>query len=548
MENKKLKIDIIILFILLALFVVFKNKEILTIMYLASDTNNVVVKDKNNNDYSFIRGQEVRKSNKYKEVDNVKLNKIYINDEVYYVDDTKLVENKDDAVLEKKLWVYRTCSVYKDENSSLLNGLINKGEEIEIIGHSKLEDDGSVERYKCKDGYIYSKYLTNDEEYAKKDNDSTYSLEMLEHTKDTYGAGSASELDYYENKKPNFENNVMPDICRSLYINAEAIKNIDDYINLAKETNVNTFVIDIRDSSVVSYKSDVIETYSPTSYNVAYYTKDEFKKQLEKVKEEGIYMVARITVFKDKNFMIDHPEYAILDLNNNNNPFEFGASYWPSPYSREVWQYNVELAKEVVNEFGFNEIEFDYVRFPEQIDYYADILNALDLQNIYGETRSQAIQRFLMYACDEIHKVNAYVSVDVFGETSNDYVCAYGQYLPAISNVVDVVSPMPYPDHFNKHDYGIEEVVWTVPYKLLTIWSKQIKERQSEIPCPALIRTYIQGYDSIKSPYIEYDNDKLAEQIEALIDGGIYDNGYIIWNGVSSLDKYYSFKEALSKY
>ena len=548
MKNKKIKIDIIVLFVLLAFFMVLKNKETLSIMYLASDTSTVVVKDGNNNDYSFIRGQEVKKSNKSKKIDNINLNKIYIDGKPYYVEDTKLVENKEDAVLEKELWVYRTCSVYKDEDSSLLNGLINKGEKIEVIGHSELKEDGSVERYKYEGGYIYSKYLTSDEEYAKKDNDSIYGLEMLKHTEDTYGAGSASELDYYENEKPIFENNVMPEICRSLYINAEAIKNIDDYINLSKETNVNTFVIDIRDSDVVTYKSDVIKTYSPTSYDVACYTKEELKEQLDKVKEAGIYMVARITVFKDKNFMIDHPEYAILDINDDNKPFEYGSSYWPSPYSREVWQYNVELAKEVVNEFGFNEIEFDYVRFPERIDYYADVLNALELQNTYNETRSEAIQRFLMYACDEIHKVNAYVSVDVFGETSNDYVCAYGQYLPAISNVVDVVSPMPYPDHFNKHDYGIEEVVWTVPYKLLSVWAKQVKERQSEIPSPALIRTYIQGYDSIKRPYIEYDNDKLAEQIEALIDSEIYSNGYIIWNGASNIDKYYSFKEALSKY
>ena len=78
-----------------------------------------------------------------------------------------------------------------------------------------------------------------------------------------------------------------------------------------------------------------------------------------------------------------------------------------------------------------------------------------------------------MYACDELHDLHAYVSADVFGETSNNYVTAYGQYWPAISNVVDVISPMPYPDHFGSHAYDIEEVVWTVPYKLMYAWGSQ---------------------------------------------------------------------------
>ena len=552
-KRNKLKISVGVLFVvslllLTILFVVLKNKETLTTMYLGSDEKTAIIKDENGDDVTFVRGKEVEKSDKYKKFDDLELAKIYIDDETYYVDDNMLVENKDDAVLEKELWVYRTCSVYSDDSSSKLSGLINKGEKIDIIGHSELREDGSVERYQYDGGYVYSKYLTSDEEYAKKDNDSSYSKEMLKKTNDSYGAGSASELDYYENIKPIFEDNKMPEVCKSLYINTKAVEDIEDYIELAKMTNVNTFVIDIRDSHIVTYKSDVMKEYSPSSYDVAYFSKDEFKSQLAKVKEAGIYMVARITVFKDKNFMIDHPEYAILDLNDDNKPFMYGGSYWPSAYSREVWQYNVELAKEVVVDLGFNEIEFDYVRFPEQIDYYADTLKALDLQNKYDETRSEAIQRFLMYACDEIHKVNAYVSADVFGETSNDYVCAYGQYWPAISNVVDVISPMPYPDHFSEHAYDIEEVVWTVPYKLLTKWAMQIKERQSQIPSPALIRTYIQGYDSIREPYVEYDNEKLSEQIEALIDGGVYDNGFIVWNSGSYIDNYYLYKEALSKY
>ncbi len=546
-KKNKLKITVGILFVIalalcgtLAYFLL--NKETTQTKYLASDSSSVAVLNSDQEETSLVRGSEVLLSNKTKKINDEEYAKIYFNDEIYYVNSNSLVDEKESAVLETELWAFRTCSVYVDESSSELSGLLEKGEKIDVIGHSPLLDDGTVERYQYSDGYVYSKYLSNSEEYASSVNETIFTSK----TDNPYGAGSASGLDYYENEKPSFSDNVMPEVCKSLYINREAIKDIEDYIELAKQTSVNTFVIDIRDAHIVTFKSDVMKEYSPTSYDEAYFTKEEFQAQLDKVKEAGIYMVARITVFKDKNFMIDHPEYAILDLNDNNNPFEYGGSYWPSAYNRNVWEYNVKLSKEVAA-MGFNEIEFDYVRFPEQIDYYADTLNALDLQNTYNETRSQAIQRFLMYACDELHKVGVYVSADVFGETSNDYVCAYGQYWPAISNVVDVISPMPYPDHFLEHAYGIEEVVWEVPYKLLKAWGSQALERQNETPSPARVRTYIQGYDSIYEPYVSYDNSKLEEQINGLIDSGIYDNGYIVWNSGSYIDNYYLYFDALSK-
>ena len=517
------------------------NDEKTTVMYLASDSNDAIVYDETNNEHLFPRGKEVALSNKIKTIDDVELSKIYVDDDVYYINLDSLVDNKEDAVLEDNLYVYRTCTVYKDETGSAIEGIAYKGDNIQIIGHSSVNDDGSVDRYKFDKGYIRSKYLTNDVSKLESTND------FSNDNDDPYGAGSASELDYSNDEIVSFDDNLMPDVCKALYINREAMIDIEDYIELAKKTSVNTFVIDIRDAHIVSYKSDVMKENSLTSYDAAYFTKEEFKAQLDKVKEAGIYMVGRITVFKDKNYMIDHPEYAILDLNDDNKPFEYGGSYWPSAYVRDVWEYNVEIAKEAVGDLGFNEIEFDYVRFPEQIDYYADTLKALDLQNTYNETRSQAIQRFLMYACDELHDLHAYVSADVFGETSNNYVTAYGQYWPAISNVVDVISPMPYPDHFGAHAYDIEEVVWTVPYKLMYAWGSQALSMQNITPNKAKVRTFIQGYNSINEPYVVYDNEKLLDQINGLKDSGIYDNGYIVWNSGSYIDNYYLYKDALSR-
>lgn len=546
MKKKTLKrIDLLLLVIVILLITVLvyriSNKEKLSDAYLASDTNNVLVYDEDDKEVSLVRGQLVSLSDKTKEKNGNEYHKVYLGDTFYYVYKDNLVLDRESSVLEKSLYVYRTCSVYQDKEGSKLAGLIERGEKINVIGHSPLKDDGSVDRYQFDGGYILSKYLTNDKELLNISNP------FSNDTSNPYGAGSASELDYIGNEKVQIEGNVMPDVCKSLYINKEAMEDIEDYIELAKRTAVNTFVIDIRDAHIVSYKSDIMKERSISSYDAATFTMEDFKVQLDKVKDAGIYMVGRITVFKDKNFMIDHPEFAIADLNDDGKPFMYGGSYWPSPFVREVWEYNVELAKEAVTKLGFNEIEFDYVRFPEQIDYYADKLNALDLQNKYDETRSQAIQRFLMYAVDELHSVGAYVSADVFGETSNNYVTAYGQYWPAISSVVDVISPMPYPDHFNTHAYNIEEVVWEVPYKLLLAWGKETKDMQDITPNKARVRTFIQGYNSINKPYVVYDNEKLLDQINGLADAGILDNGYIVWNAGSYIDNYCLYEDALSR-
>ena len=154
-------------------------------------------------------------------------------------------------------------------------------------------------------------------------------------------------------------------------------------------------------------------------------------------------MIGRLTTFNDSFFCQDHPEYAIAD--GSGEPLYVAASYWPSAFCRYVWEYKVALAIDAVQTMGFNEIQFDYVRFPDNTDQY-EASGDIDFRNEYGETKAQAIQRFLMYATDILHEYGVYVGADVFlVRRAATNVTAYGQYWPAISNVVDVISGMPYP-------------------------------------------------------------------------------------------------------
>lgn len=498
---------------------------------------------------TIVRGTQIKVNDKQKKDENNNIYyKVRLEDKVYYISIDNFTTEKENIIKETKMYVRTYLTVYKDSKSSQILGTLGKGEEVIITGFDKILDDGSVNKYKIEyegsEGYVYSKYLVSTKEEAIKnyDEDNTYKLHA--NCGDAYDIGTAKNLDFYPVEKPKFEDNVMPTEVRSLYMNSSVIGNVDKYIELAKKANINAFVVDIKDDTAIGYESEVMKKYSPKSYEMAINSFEKYKEVIQKLKSNGFYVIGRITVFKDAFFVSDNPNSALMNTSTN-KPFLHNGSYWPSGFNRLVWEYNVELAKEAVTEIGFNEIQFDYVRFPDGTYRYEDD-GTMNLRNTYNEEKAQAIQKFLMYATDEIHAVGAYVSADVFGESAHNYVTGYGQYWAAISNVVDVISAMPYPDHFNKYEYGINEIVWTVPYKLLNEWSQFVVNRQKSIPTPAVVRTWIQAYDAIKSPNIVYDSNKISEQITALYENGLT-GGFMTWNGNSNLAKYNEIIDGLKK-
>ena len=324
----------------------------------------------------------------------------------------------------------------------------------------------------------------------------------------------------------------------SLYLNSgtNVLKNIEAYISLAKQSCINTFVIDIKDNESPGYKAEAMKTYSPTNYKRAGDKEALYRKVVSRLHEEGFYVVGRITCFKDSYFVKDNPQSAITERATG-EPFKHNKAYWPSGFDRRVWEFNVALAKEAVEKFGFNEINFDYVRFPDRMTKVESIV---DYHNRYNESKVQAIQRFVQYACDEIHKVGAYVSIDVFGESANPgYTTAYGQYWPAISNVADVISGMPYPDHFSNGYYGIQKP-WNNPYEILYEWGKRVQGRQEITPTPAVVRTWVQAYNVMRHVDrngIAYDAENVAKEIRGLYAAGLT-GGYITWLASSNIEKY----------
>jgi hypothetical protein len=549
---------ILLIFISLMIFGIYllqKNKSpnVFESMYTASDNELISLYDEEFKEVNKIyRGSKV---DVYNTVLTDNKNNPYIkithDGKQLYIKKDNLVNNIKNAIKEKYVYVRTPASLYKNLDTGEIETLVKKGEQLEVLGFDKIENDGKVNAYKIKiggtTGYIYQKYTLKDKDEALANYEPSKYYDVHNKRGNQFSGGHAGNLDYYPVSKTEFDNNKMPSKVYSLYLNRVAIKSVDAYIEYAKTTKINAFVVDIKDNGSPAYKSKVFESLSPTNYKHANSSFEEYKASIKKIKDAGFYVIGRINAFQDEYYTRDHPEHSIFNTSTN-EPYLHGGTYWPSPFQRPVWEYNIRLAKEAVTEMGFNEIQFDYVRFPDGTKN-AEKSGAMDFRNSYGEEKAQAIQRFLMYATDELHKLGVYVSADVFGESAYTYVTAYGQYWPAISNVVDVISGMPYPDHFGKYEFGFNVPVWTVPYELITKWGSYVAKRQEEIPTPAIVRTWIQVYDVPNYKHsggFQYGVKEIDAQIKALFDMGL-NGGYMTWLSSSNLERYKSQKEVYSK-
>ena len=463
-----------------------------------------------------------------------------VNGETYVLlEKQHLALRYEDAVQVDTVYALRGMSLL-DETGAVPGCAVEKGMALTVTGFDGLDDDGAVLRWRVScdrgEGYIAADNVRMTEQEALAQYDET--LYQLHASRgDSWGGGDAAGLDYYPVEKGPIPGNDMPDEVRALYLNGSAVQYADSYVQAAEGSGVNAFVVDIVDGTAVSYASPVMQQYSPSAYAAAMDTMEGFRANVQKLKDAGYYLVGRITVFNDAHLAADHPEQVICDLNGT--PLQISHMYWPSAYDRTVWRYKVDLALEAAA-LGFNEIQFDYIRFPDGA-YSYEKAGTIDYRNTYGESKAQAVQRFLLYAAERLHSAGYYLSGDVFGECANPYVTACGQYWPAISAAVDAISGMPYPDHYSAQgDYK----PWEHPYDTVHMFGAAAAQRQAETASPAAVRTWIQAYNALWEPYNTYGEAEVAAEVKALRDTGCT-GGFMTWNGGSDINKYRSIIGAL---
>ncbi len=316
---------------------------------------------------------------------------------------------------------------------------------------------------------------------------------------------------------------------RGIYLTQLSVntpEKIQNWINFAKRTNLNAFVIDVKgDDGFLLFDIPEVSNYSPEARENAIYSFEKMKELVQHMKNNGIFLIARIVVFKDPAYAKAHPERAIVYKDTGELYYGKYKVPWASAYDRELWKYNVLVSKKAV-EVGFDEIQYDYVRFPELTKEQQARVN---LRKVTDESFAEAIHKFVKYAKNELKGYNVLLAADVFGlvPTAIDDV-GIGQYWEAISNVVDVICPMIYPSHYANGFFGLT-VPDAYPYETIYKATKDVFWRNNNIPTPAIYRPWIQSFTATWVPgHITYGEAEIKKQIKALKDLGV--NSYMLWN------------------
>jgi hypothetical protein len=325
-----------------------------------------------------------------------------------------------------------------------------------------------------------------------------------------------------EDPVPESERVPKPKAVHGLYLNAWAAgsnRKVAELLALADSTEINTFVIDVKDATgYLSYRSAIpLANAMGSDHDVRVRHP---RALLAKLHRAGIYPIARIVVFKDPVLAARRPDLAIQKADGSLWTDHHG-EIWVDAYNREVWDYNISVAREAIG-LGFSEIQWDYVRFP-------DVPRSYQLTAVYparaGRNRQQAIREFLQYAHARLDSLDVPITADVFGITiASKTDVGIGQHWEDMSDVADVLLPMVYPSHFPPGSYGLADPNAS-PYDIVHLAMEQAVRRSASIPDAAAVRPWLQDF-TLGPPV--YDAPQVRAQIQAVYDAGLKE--WILWN------------------
>lgn len=338
------------------------------------------------------------------------------------------------------------------------------------------------------------------------------------------------------NDKNTNENKVdyPKDGVKGIYVTSNSTqgKKMDELVKFIKDSNLNTMVIDVKDDT-----GNITMKLNTGNKQVDKNTLDivDGKKLLKKLHDNNIYPIARIVTFKDTKLANEHPEWTFKNSDGSVWTNGKGDSF-VNPFMKEVWKYDIDVAKAAAKA-GFQDIQFDYVRFPEGFENQADSLtyNKGEYKNSQmssGDQRVDTITKFLEYANKELKPMGVNVSADVFGYSALvENAPGIGQSFPKISKNVDAISSMIYPSHWSNGDFGLQAPD-TEPYKTV---NRYIQKENSLLDTlgkdKPISRPWIQDFTASylgAGNYIDYDAKAISEEVQALKDNGV--NEFLLWN------------------
>ena len=292
------------------------------------------------------------------------------------------------------------------------------------------------------------------------------------------------------------------------------------YLDFIQATELNAIVVDVKgDFGFVGWESEVelVKTVgADKERNDTWMPLDEL---IAEAKKRNIYTIARFVVFKDDPLAHGKPELAAVREDGTVwiDGEELG---WTNPFKEEVWDYNIALAEEVAA-FGFDELNFDYIRFPSDGDVGAIVYEE---ENTL-ETRTAAIDEFMRRLTDALRPYGIFVSADVFGLTiwvKPESDMKIGQRIIDIAPHVDYLAPMVYPSTFIPGNLGYDNPS-AEPYGIVYRSQHQAEER---VPPYVKVRPWLQGY--------WYSLDEMRKLKQAAIDAR--STGWSWWNAGGKYD------------
>jgi hypothetical protein len=313
-----------------------------------------------------------------------------------------------------------------------------------------------------------------------------------------------------------------PAVVRALYANAWVFGSARfyDLVRLADTTEVNALVLDVKDDTgFLTYRSTV-----PTAIAIGANNRpraNDVRERLALLTAKGIHPIARIVVAKDPLLAKNKPEWAIHDARGGLWHDRQGNA-WVDAFQDSVWTYAADLAAEAVL-MGFAEVQFDYVRFPDEPQ--ALLARAVYLGRRGDESQRQGVRRHLALLRDRIKPLGVPFTLDVFGLTTSATTdMGIGQLWEDLVHAADVVLPMVYPSHYQHGAYGFPRPNFE-PYAIVKRALEYGVRRSAVIPGAAKIRPYLQSF-TLGRP--RYTADEVRAQIRAAEDLGIQD--WVLWN------------------
>ncbi len=301
----------------------------------------------------------------------------------------------------------------------------------------------------------------------------------------------------------------LPETVRAIYLPANRLnsRRLTEAIHYANLANLNAVVVHVKDPrGHVAWNSR-----NPIALSIgAVKGGGAVERALKRLKENHLWSIAKIDVFSDDLLARNHPGVGIEDNTHGGLWQDKNGLGWTNPFDTRVWDYVLDLCRELAA-MGFDELQFDYVRFPS--DGRLSRIRYPLVQE--GVSKARCIGDFVSHARDRLKPLGVVLSVDLFGLTAwkrDDF--GVGQVLEEIDPYVDVICPMFYPSHFPTGFLGWE-APGDHPYKIMALSMAALKKRSSR-----RIRPWIQGFWYASG------------QIHAQIDGAASQGGssWAVWN------------------